>query len=680
MLDPACGSGTFLVLLINHIRERAARKNQDPAATLGQILHNIVGFDLNPLAVIAARTNYLLALGDLLKYRQADIVIPVYQADSVLTPSRGNDLFDGNVFPIRTSVGEFRVPALFAERERMDVLALVLDEGVEAGWGDRAFLVHLTKAANLEPEELEIAGSDLKTLFKQLKYLHDNGLNGVWARIVKYSFAPVFLEPCHYIVGNPPWVNWEHLPDEYRRSTMPLWEHYGLFPKREKGMETILGAAKYDIAMLMTYVAMDRYLRARGKLGFVLTQTLFQTSGAGQGFRRFLLPDGTPFSPSLVDDMVELKPFEGAANRTAVAVFVKGSRVRYPVSYSYWRKKRMGQGSALGFDTPYLDITKDKITFKAWFAEPVDSADPTSSWITASRKMLSSLRKMQGTSSYVARKGVYASANGVFWLEVIGRRPGGQLIVSNVTEKSKIRIERVQAGIEPDLVYPLLRGMDVSRWLATPKVSILVTHEEGMRLKAIPEMEMQSRYPKTWAYLIRHKETLRKTGLVKRFCRPTDPFYSMFDIGDYTFAPWKLVIREIAGSLTCAVIGPEGARVVIPDHKLVIVASVSAEEAYFLCGVLNAAPARLFVGSYCIETQFSSHIFNVLRVPTFVKSRTNRTHLAIATLSKAAHSAASSGDLAEISKIEAELDQQVSRLFGLSDDELAEIKRSLEDL
>ncbi len=73
VLDPSCGSGTFPVILIKYIRERAARKKQNPTETLNLILKNVIGFDLNPLAVIAARTNYLLALGDLLKARKGDI-------------------------------------------------------------------------------------------------------------------------------------------------------------------------------------------------------------------------------------------------------------------------------------------------------------------------------------------------------------------------------------------------------------------------------------------------------------------------------------------------------------------------------------------------------------------------------------------------------------------------------
>ncbi len=677
VLDPACGSGTFLVILIKYIKERAAQHKKDPGETLELILRNVVGIDLNPLAVIAARTNYLLALGDLLKARKGEIDIPVYQADSVLTPSRGTDLFEGDVYPLRTSAGVFRVHAVFAQRERVDALANTLDECVESGVGENAFLQRVKKAAELDDQEIEAAGGELKTLYRQVRELHEHGLNGVWARIIKNNFAPLFLEPCHYIVGNPPWVNWEHLPDHYRRSTMPLWEHYRLFPKRESGMETILGAAKYDISMLMTYVSADKYLLGGGKLGFVLPQNLFKSAAAGQGFRRFLLPGDTPLGPIVVEDMVELNPFEGASNRTSVAVFAKNKAVSYPVTYQYWRKKDSGPGSSIGFDTPYEEVTSNKITFKDWKAVPVDSSDPTSPWLTARPKSLRVLLKLAGNSTYVGRKGITCSINGVFWLAVNGKRPGGLLMVSNVTERAKRSVPETQAAIEEELVYPLLRGMDVQVWSATPELAVLLTHEEGMRLKAIPEADMQHRFPKAWGYLRRFEDALRKSGIMRRYFKSDSPFYSIFNIGDYTFARYKVVIREIAGGLTCAVVGEHEGKPVIPDHKLVMVAFSSANEAHFVCALLNSSPARLFVESYVITTQFSSHLFEKLAIPEF--DARNKLHLKLAELSKEAHKAVRKGDQAELEQIADQIDDIAARLWNLSGEELDDVRRSLAD-
>lgn len=124
-------------------------------------------------------------------------------------------------------------------------------------------------------------------------------------------------------------MNWESLPDDYRKDTKRLWVYHGLFP--HGGMDTILGKGKKDISMLMTYSAMHDYLNPGGRLGFVITQSVFKTSGAGQGFRRFLLGNGEYIQVIAVDDMVELQPFEGASNRTSIVILEKGTQTRYPV-------------------------------------------------------------------------------------------------------------------------------------------------------------------------------------------------------------------------------------------------------------------------------------------------------------------------------------------------------------
>lgn len=676
VLDPACGSGTFLVILIKYIRDRAARKNQNPADTLQLILKNVVGIDLNPLAVIAARTNYLLALGDLLKARKGDIDIPVYQSDSVLTPSQGSDLFEGNVYPLKTSVGVFRVPSIFANQERMDGLANALDEAVESGIGDEALCLRLKDYARLEPEEFTASESDLKSLYRQLRQLHEQGLNGVWARIIKNAFAPLFLEPFHYIVGNPPWVNWESLPDDYRLQTKPLWELYGLFP--HGGMDTILGKGKKDISMLMTYVAADRYLRRGGKLGFVLSQSLFKTSGAGQGFRRFVLPDRTPIGPLAVEDMVELKPFEGAANRTAVGVFAKSHSVSYPVSYQRWIKRSTGRVSSIGFDTPYEEVTKEKITFLAWHAEPVDRTDRTSSWITARRKALSALHHVLGASPYLAHEGSNTGgANGIYWLELVGTRPKDLAIVANIPEGAKRKIPKTQAAIENGILYPLLRGRDVRRWAATPSAHILMAQDPSTR-RGIATNIMENNFPKTLSYLSRFERILKSRPAFRRYFRETDPYWSMFNVSDFTFSMWKVVWREQASFLTAAVVGPLNNRSIVPDHKLMMVPAESRVEAHFICALLNSSPARFAVAAYTVEVQMNTHVLENVAVPRFSKG--NNIHTSLAECSEAAHRATENGNSDQIRNIEEQIDQLTAKLWDLADEELVEIKKSLQEL
>lgn len=593
-------------------------------------------------------------------------------------------MFDGTVYPMETAVGEFRVPAIFAEKDRLNALANELDQAVEDGVKPETFITRLAKNRNatIKPEELKAAQVDLLDLYVKLKELHDHGLNGVWARIIKNGFAPVFIDPCHYVVGNPPWVNWENLPDRYRERTKVLWQQYGLFPKFQDGMRTILGSAKYDISMLFTYVAVDRYLNKGGKLGFVVSQSLFKSSGAGTGFRRFLLPDGTPIGVLVAEDMVDLHPFEGAANRTAVLILEREKLTRYPISYSVWKRLASGRGSRIPFDCQYNDVFKTRVKELEWFATPVKSKNETAPWLACRRGALDALcGKILGASPYKGREGTNTGgANAVFWIAVGAARPGGSIMISNVTERAKKKVAKTQASIESDLVYPLLRGSDINRWCARSAISILLTHREGERLKAIPARELGTDFPKAYSYLNRFENMLKARPAFKRYFKEDAPFYSIFNIGDYTFSPWKVVWREVAHDLDAAVVHTVDCagqrKIVIPDHTCISVEVSSKEEAHYLCAILNSSPARLAIRQY-IVLHPDPHVLENVNIPRFVGK--NQVHQKLSGLSQRAYVAATKGETNKIKEIEVAVDKWAAKLWDLADDELAEIKMSLEE-
>ncbi|MGH9765594.1 MAG: N-6 DNA methylase, partial [Blastocatellia bacterium] len=121
LLDPACGSGTFLVMAISRIRKWYDENREscrfDQGDLCRKILSNVVGFDLNPLAVMAARTNYLVAIRDLVAYSD-ELEIPVYLCDSVITPMEYGDAEQGEMFgrPMELRTGAKPAP-FFIPRE-----------------------------------------------------------------------------------------------------------------------------------------------------------------------------------------------------------------------------------------------------------------------------------------------------------------------------------------------------------------------------------------------------------------------------------------------------------------------------------------------------------------------------------------------------------------------------------
>lgn len=476
ILDPACGSGTFLVLSIRYARQYAKEKMLPETEVLEKILNNIVGFDLNPLAVISARTNYLLALGDLLQHRKGDINVPVYICDSILTPHEGEDLFGKDIMRFNTAVGPFMLPKSLVNAQYIDKLANFLEDSVKLGLDRKQFISKLTDLFPLIEEKDSRDIEVVYNLYEKLLNLERQGINGIWARIIKNAFAPLFVGEFDYVAGNPPWVNWEHLPEGYRENTKHIWFKYGMVATKSRDKEQFeLGKQKRDIAALMTYVSADRYLKKGGKLGFIITQSVFKTN-ASSSFRRFSLPNKIPLKIIHVDDMVKLNPFEGASNRTSIFILQKGRPTKYPIpmgAYLYWTKS--SKGKSIPIDAEWKDV--ENMTKCIQFtAEPVDINDITSPWLTGKPKALKAIKKILGQSDYRAYAGVCTWANAVYWINIVTQRPDGLVVISNVTEGAKRKVESIQTTIEADLIYPLLRGRDIKRWQATPSCYILLPH------------------------------------------------------------------------------------------------------------------------------------------------------------------------------------------------------------
>ncbi|MBW1973115.1 MAG: N-6 DNA methylase [Deltaproteobacteria bacterium] len=678
ILDPACGSGTFLVMAIKKMKEYGWKNAINESILLEKILNNVVGFDLNPLAVISSRVNYLLALGELLQFKNGEINIPVYISDSIMTPQEGEDLFGKGIVKFNTAVGPFSFPKSLVKANYVDLLSNFLEEAVNLDLDEKQFKEKLTYKLPLNMEQDRNDIDIIYQLYEKLLNLEKQGVNGIWARIIKNAFAPLFVGEFDYIAGNPPWINWEHLPENYRLDTKKLWENYGLFP--HGGMDTILGKGKKDISMIMTFVSMDKYLKKGGKLGFLITQSVFKTAGSGQGFRRFKLGEkGLPIKVIHVDDLSELNPFEGASNRTSVVIIQKGRKTTYPVPYTYWKKSAIGKTFPLEAS---LDEALAMTDRKQFVAEPVNENDITSPWITGRKKALNAIKKVLGQSDYVAHAGCYSGGiNSIYWVDIIDKRADGLVIISNITEGQKKKVESIQAAIESDLLYPLLRGRDVKRWLAEPKAWIIMVQDPKKR-RGIDEYEMKANYPKTYLYLKRFEKILRerKSRGVRDMIQKGAPFYTMFAVGEYTFAPYKVAWTRIS-TIASSVITQKNNKPIIPQETVTLVSLENKDEAFYLCAMINSLPFQFAATSYSQEggkSMGSPHVLENIRIPKF--NPKDSYHMSLAILSERAHELAREGNLSKLHEIENEIDEIAAKIWDITRDELKEIKTCLNEI
>jgi SAM-dependent methyltransferase len=644
LLDPCCGSGNFLIHSIARLKEVARGAGLNPKEILELIQKNIIGIDLNPLAVLSARLNYLLAVADILP-QYGTLEIPVYMADAIYapTPVKG-DLDVVRSYEIGTMKGAISInmpELLVQDREMFGEILNVMARNIEVESPADAFINEIKVIEStrevmfLHPQWIV----PLSNMYDQLLEMERQKWDRIWTRIIKNHFASIAIGQFDYIVSNPPWVRWSELPEDYRERIKPTCLQYAIFSNTP-----FFGGNELDISGMIAYTVTDKWLKSGGVLSFVITQIHFQAPSS-EGFRAFQLPDGSGLEVLQVHDFTDVRPFPALANKPAIFTWKKGQKTIYPVPYYKWSRKDalpLSEHSA-------LEAIKGRITSVKLEASPIP---PDNRWsiISAPHKQL--LGKLQGGSSYwTGRKGITTDLNGVYFVELLGNGVNSNTVKVRTTPNSGRRqIPLIERDIEKDVLYPLLKsGEQIRRFSYTPSPLAAIVPNKTIKSSTTDVQQFMRGYPMAYRYFARLNQEKDAEGVALLESRSTWrtrmallglPFYAIYNVGAYTFAPYKVVWAEISGSLAAAVVSTQemplgiGTKPIIPDHKVYFVACSSAEEAHFLCALLNSEPVRTFVDSFTVKLQVGT-IFRHLNAPVYNPAVPS--HKKLADLSNVAH-------------------------------------------
>ncbi len=600
-------------------------------------------------------------------------------------PAEGHDLFGSfymTLLPkqVRHALGEHYTPAWLADLvlDRIGYDGASTSRLLDPTCGSGMFLLRAMARLKNGPNvagAMQVAGMDVNDL--AVLTARANYLLAIRHRLDpdRPTTLPVHLrdvvleeesEPAYdFLVGNPPWLAWDHLPEDYRRQTMALWQRYGLFTL--SGNEARHGGGKKDLAMLVLYAGADRYLRPGGRLGMVVTQTLLQTRGAGDGFRRFRLgEEGPPLKVLHVDDLVDVQPFDTAANWTAVLALEKGSPTRYPVPYVRWTRSLDKSDASATRGRPSLDS-------QTLEAAPIDPERLQSPWFVRPTGLGVALEQFCGPSDYTAHLGANTGgANGVYWLNLLGRMDG-KIQVENLPGRSKQTLPAVRASLEPELLYPLVRWSDVGRFRAKPSAFLLLAQDPAKR-RGIDELRLKNDFPQTFAYLKQFEELLRRRAAYRRY-QDSAPFYSMYNVGEYTVAPHKVVWRRMDRAVRAAALAPMkvpllGLRPVLCQETCAMIATESAEESHYLAAVLNSSLVGFLVQAHNVRggKGFGSPgMVEYLGLRRF--DAQNPVHRELADLGLAASKAVASGQ--DPCPLETAIDEKTAILYGTEASQVA---------
>ncbi len=277
VLDPACGSGTFVAEAVTHFIAAANRSGLHPKQVLDKLRLAVTGIDVHPVSVHLARAAWTLAARPAINAAaesgfDASLTIPIYLGDALQLRFRTGDMFAEHEVTIQ--VGDERntelvFPLGLVDRaEDFDALMGDVAEAIERG--DDPFIAlddnHIT-----EPNERRV----LELTIGTMRDLHAEGRDHIWAYYTRNLVRPVALSRAKVdvIVGNPPWLNYNQTVSTLRAEL-------------ERQSKTIYGiwaggryATHQDVAGLFYVRCTDLYLRDAGIIGMVMPHSALQ---AGQ--------------------------------------------------------------------------------------------------------------------------------------------------------------------------------------------------------------------------------------------------------------------------------------------------------------------------------------------------------------------------------------------------------------
>lgn len=146
--------------------------------------------------------------------------------------------------------------------------------------------------------------------------------------------------------------------------------------------------------------------------------------------------------------------------------------------------------------------------------------------------------------------------------------------------------------LEETYLFPMLKSSDVAnggvknkkRWMLVPQRFV---GEDTSPIKRLA--------PKTWNYLQDHAAFLNQRGssIYKEQCQ-----FSIFGVGDYSFAPWKIAISGFYKRLSFMLVAPQENKPVMLDDTCYFLPCQTKEEAGTLGKMLNSPTASEFFSAF----------------------------------------------------------------------------------
>lgn len=645
-IDPCCGSGVFVMALIRNIIDDidiVSLSDDEKHILLNSILDRVKGVDINPLSVLTAKVCYYLSIKPLIN--GDDIEIPIYLGDSANIPIKlqiGNTLcYEYTVVTKQENI-KVLLPSNFVESKKFffmmsQIQAIIKTQDTELVY-NKFIQNFLQSDINNEIKK------NIYNLSDQLVRLHKNNWDGIWIRIVANFMLVARIKNIDMIVGNPPWIKWEFLPQAYAEKIKLLCVDRHLFSG-----QTYMGAISLNICALIANVTASSWLSKDGILAFLMPQTLM-TQDSYAGFRNFYTDVDTNKRMYLqkLDDWTKAgNPFVDTQEKF-MTYYYSNKFVDYfntGVPIKVIQKKR---GISISDINSKLTFNEVKPYFNTNFSKAFQMDGDRTGYTTFEGESIhdkSNFDLIIGECFYKARSGVEFTPAEIYFiepLEAVRNKEYYKFKISEFKNSKYKAIAGLPIQLETKFIKPVIKGPQIIPFKIKDNNNYCIFPYRDKESKSINVDELSKESNELFKYLINNMDLIGKQSKRSLTIARGKAFYSLSKVGNYTFSPHKVTFRDntkLCAAVVSKIKTPWGEEVmpICAKHSPYISQDkynrdITEDEAYFLCGILNTPIVQQYF-TFTYSTRSFSINFNI-KMPKY--NSKNKFHLKIMELAKEA--------------------------------------------
>ncbi|MRX80575.1 N-6 DNA methylase [Enorma shizhengliae] len=286
LLDMCCGSGIFIVEALRFLLERLGHPDTLSETEIQMLNEAIYGFDVDPLAVLLSKINWIFVLRKYIGgFPKSGVFVPIYHADSlfVRTPVGGGASSESSSYKVFLYDRMVSIPSvLLSSSYRRFYDQFVYKADVLAGSCSQMSSV-LTKSdarqqvdaicaeldMNLSRELRESTETCFLELTSALADLRTRNRNGIWPFVLNNAFKPSLTRgQFNGIVSNPPWLALSRLQaNPYKDAIVNLAERFGIMPPGSSFLHA-------EVSSVFFVSSVRDYLSDGGSIACVMPHTI----------------------------------------------------------------------------------------------------------------------------------------------------------------------------------------------------------------------------------------------------------------------------------------------------------------------------------------------------------------------------------------------------------------------